>query len=115
MPKQFKTPPVYDRIIGGDGCELTVCLPQAATDDPSGPLRSYACNADLPSDIRDLLPSVVQTLYREAYNHARGHVSGPVDAALAARYEDVARRAAWAAVRRLYVQHGTTWVRRKPA
>jgi len=114
MPGQFKAPHLYERLIGGDGCELTVCLPEADAGHREAECR-YPTNEDLPAGIREAMPPVVQTLYREAYNAAWNRRLAPVRRKFVVNHDTVATRAAWKAVRRLYAQHGTTWVRRKPA
>ncbi len=98
---------------GGDGCEPTVCLPQDVPVDAVEPPAYYGANEDLPADVRNTLPAPVQTLYRQAFNTAWNRRLAPVRRAFIVSHDAVATRAAWKAVRRLYVQHGTTWVRRK--
>jgi len=64
----------------------------------------YRTNADLPASIRRRLPPHAQDIYREAFNHAfAAHIDDP-------RQEEAAFRIAWAAVKRIYVKVGDTWV-----
>jgi cation transport regulator len=59
----------------------------------------YRFNADLPSNVRNVLPSHAQDIYREAFNHAFERYG-----------EDSARRIAWAAVKRRYEKRNGLWV-----
>ncbi len=104
----------YERVAGGDGCELGVCLPPETAPAAGERPPAYGSNDDLPADVREALPFPVQTLYREAYNQAWSRAMSPVRRGFTPRHDEAAARAAWRAVRRQYVQHGTTWVRRKP-
>ncbi len=65
----------------------------------------YADITDLPATVRKVLPHDAQDIYRDAFNHAYAHYG-------AAR-EPVARRIAWAAVKRRYFHvTGGIWVPR---
>ncbi len=68
----------------------------------------YASNADLPDAVRKALPQHAQDIYRAAYNQALtryGH-----------ERETIARRMAWAAVKRCYVRRATgIWIERSRA
>jgi len=104
----------YDRIVGGDGCELTVVRHTASQADVDA--RSslvYPDNESLPDELRHQLPEAIQTIFRQAYNHAwKTHVM-PIRRGLTAGHHEAATRAGWAAVKRLYTQIGSTWVRRR--
>ncbi|HET8974628.1 MAG TPA: ChaB family protein [Pseudolabrys sp.] len=64
----------------------------------------YQTNNDLPEPVRRRLPPHGQDIYREAFNHAfAAHAGDP-------RQEEAAHRIAWAAVKRVYVKVGGTWV-----
>jgi len=66
----------------------------------------YRSNSDLPSSVRNHLPSHAQDIYREAFNHAyAAHSNDP-------RREEAAHRIAWAAVKRSYEKAGDEWVAR---
>ncbi|MGZ5889202.1 MAG: ChaB family protein [Hyphomicrobium sp.] len=66
----------------------------------------YASNAALPASVREHLPEHAQDIYRATFNHAfAAHAGDP-------RQEEAAHRIAWAAVKRVYVKAGDTWVRR---
>jgi len=66
----------------------------------------YESNAALPASVREHLPEHTQDIYRAAFNHAfAAHAGDP-------RQEEAAHRIAWAAVKRVYVKAGDTWVRR---
>lgn len=83
-----------------------------AAGDPGHRAPVYPSNEDLPQDIRGQMPPAVQTLYRQAYNQTwETHVM-PLRRGMMANHDAAATRAAWAAVRRLYTQVGTTWIRR---
>jgi cation transport regulator len=102
----------YSRVVGGDGSEFTIVPPDAAASRQE-PTQVYPSNEELPDDVRAVLPPVVQTLYREAYNRAFSAYSMPLRRGLVASHDQVARQAAWKAVKRLYTQIGTTWVRKR--
>jgi cation transport regulator ChaB len=105
----------YERIVGGEGGEFTVVhhREHEAAIDPGHRAPVYLSNEDLPPEICDQLPSAVQTVYRQAYNEAwETHVM-PLRRGLMVSHDAAAKRAAWAAVRRLYTQVGTTWILRR--
>jgi cation transport regulator len=64
----------------------------------------YRTNADLPTPVRDHLPSHAQDIYRAAFNNASAAHAGDN------RQEGIAHRTAWAAVKRSYVKDGDQWV-----
>ena len=108
----------YERIVGGEGCELTVVCEPGEDGAPAvchveERAPYYAANEDLPDDFRAELPPQVQTLYREAFNSAWSQYVMPVKHGLMARHVDKARQAAWTAVKRLYVKQASGWVRRR--
>jgi len=65
----------------------------------------YKTNSALPSRVRAHLPAAAQTLYRTVFNSSwkRYRKTDP-------RYEEIAHRSAWAAVKRVYVKAGERWV-----
>jgi cation transport regulator len=64
----------------------------------------YQTNADLPVAVRRHLPPHAQDIFRAAFNHAyAAHFGDP-------RREEIARRIAWAAVKRSYMKLGEDWV-----
>jgi cation transport regulator len=66
----------------------------------------YQTNTDLPPAVRRHLPPHAQDIYRAAFNHAfADHVGDP-------RQEEAAHRIAWAAVKRVYVKVGDSWIAR---
>ena len=66
----------------------------------------YPTNADLPPGVRRHLPAHAQDIYRAAFNHAfADHAGDP-------RQEEAAHRIAWAAVKRIYVKVGDSWIAR---
>ncbi len=62
----------------------------------------YRDNEELPSSVRNHLPSHAQDIYREAFNHAWARHGGD---------EATPHRIAWAAVKRSYHKDGDIWVR----
>ena len=66
----------------------------------------YAVNHDLPSSVKNHIPTHAQDIYREAFNSAFAQFEGDP------RQEEAAHRIAWAAVKRLYVKQGDHWVLR---
>jgi cation transport regulator len=78
----------------------------AATTHAGGPPMPYRSNEDLPSSVTRHLPPHAQDIYRAAFNHAfAAHAGDP-------RQEEASHRIAWAAVKRVYVKSGDTWVAR---
>ncbi|MGO9004950.1 MAG: ChaB family protein [Beijerinckiaceae bacterium] len=69
----------------------------------------YLTNADLPVNLRHILPDHAQDIFREAFNHAFAAHAGE------GRQEEAAHRIAWAAVKRSYVKTAAGWVRRGEA
>ncbi len=69
----------------------------------------YRSNADLPVNLRQILPDHAQDIFREAFNHAYAAHAGE------GRQEEAAHRIAWAAVKRGYVKTAAGWVRREDA
>jgi cation transport regulator len=66
----------------------------------------YETNEDLPSSVAGHLPPHAQDIYRAAFNNAwAAHVGDP-------RQEEAAHRIAWAAVKRVYVKIGDSWIAR---
>ena len=70
----------------------------------------YACNEALPASIIQALPQSAQTLYRNAYNSAWAQHVMPIKRALAISHAQVADRAGWTAVKRLYVLEKGQWL-----
>jgi cation transport regulator len=67
----------------------------------------YVTNADLPKNIRHVLPHHAQNIYREAFNNAFESYRHSV------RREEVAHRVAWAAVKKGYVKRDGAWIERE--
>jgi cation transport regulator len=66
----------------------------------------YPTNDDLPASVRSHLPPHAQDIYREAFNHAfAAHADED-------RQEEAARRIAWAAVKRSYVNGNSVSISR---
>lgn len=62
----------------------------------------YSSTADLPPAVQRILPLHAQDIYREAFNQAHERYAD----------EEIARRVAWAAVKKSYQKLGDQWVRR---
>ncbi len=67
----------------------------------------YQTNEDLPSAITRHLPPHAQDIHRAAFNHAFVAHAGDT------RQEEASHRIAWAAVKRVYVKIGDSWVARE--
>lgn len=66
----------------------------------------YGSNTDLPPSVRSHLPPHAQDIFRAAFNAAyAAHADDP-------RQEEAAFRIAWAAVKRVYMKIGDTWIAR---
>jgi cation transport regulator len=66
----------------------------------------YETNEDLPSSVARHLPPHAQDIYRAAFNNAWAEHAGDP------RQEEAAHRIAWAAVKRVDVKIGDSWVAR---
>lgn len=75
----------------------------------------YRSNADLPGQIRNVLPPEAQTLYRDTFNAAWTGYVMPIRRGCMSRHDTYAARMAWTAVRRKFVEDSDTWIRRQPA
>lgn len=64
----------------------------------------YSVNADLPANLRRILPEHAQDIYRSAFNAAWQSYGA------SERREEIAHRVAWAAVKHSYVKAGGRWV-----
>jgi cation transport regulator len=73
---------------------------------PREEIMPYERNVDLPFSVRDHLPPDAQDIYRTAFYHAFMIYAGYPDR------EEIARRVAWGAVKRSYVQQCNCWVPR---
>lgn len=62
----------------------------------------YATKADLPENVRNVLPEGAQDIYKEAYNSAYEQYKDPEDRKGDADQEEVAHRVAWSAVKNKY-------------
>lgn len=69
----------------------------------------YSTNSDLPEAVRHVLPSHAQDIYRAAFNHAWEEYKDPESRRDDESREEVARKVAWAAVKRDYVKVGDAW------
>ena len=65
----------------------------------------YKTNAALPERVRRHLPPAAQTIYRNVFNSAWDRYRKS-----SSRYEEIAHRSAWAAVKRGYRKSGDAWV-----
>ncbi|HTM82812.1 ChaB family protein [Asticcacaulis sp.] len=115
MTETISQPIEFECIASGEDRELSIiCILAGSARARASPAKTvaYTANEDLPDEIRHSLPLYIQTLYREIYNHTWAHHVMPLRRSFTVRHDEAAKRAAWAAVRRLYVQREGTWVRR---
>ncbi len=70
----------------------------------------YQRNADLPPGVRNHLPPHAQDIYRAAFNNAWEQYASPNTRRMGGSRDDVARRVAWAAVKKIYKKHGDKWL-----
>lgn len=69
----------------------------------------YRTNKDLPPGVRNHLPPHAQDIFREAFNHAWEEYAEPKKRRSGGSQEDIARRVAWAAVKKKYHKVGDIW------
>lgn len=62
----------------------------------------YHSISDLPASIKDHLPKHAQEIFKEAFNHAWEQYSDPSKRRGDDSREEVARKVAWAAVKKYY-------------
>ena len=62
----------------------------------------YKTNADLPENVKNVLPEHAQEIYLEAFNSAWDHYDEPEERRGDSSREETAHRVAWAAVKRKY-------------
>jgi cation transport regulator len=66
----------------------------------------YASNQDLPENLQRILPPHAQDIFRSAFNATLQNYAKREPL----RREDIARRVAWAAVKKKYRKEGAIWV-----
>lgn len=71
---------------------------------------SYKFNKDLPDFIQNHLPEQAQDIFREAYNIALEQYQDYKGHKKHEPLEEIAHKAAWAAVKKKYVQKNQKWV-----
>jgi cation transport regulator len=62
----------------------------------------YDARADLPENVRNVLPAHAQDIYKEAFNSAWDEYEDPGDRRGGAGREETAHKVAWSAVKRVY-------------
>ena len=62
----------------------------------------YKTNADLPENVKNVLPEHAQEIYLEAFNSAWDQYDEPEERRGDSSREETAHRVAWAAVKRTY-------------
>lgn len=73
----------------------------------------YERNADLPDNVRSVLPKHAQDIYRKAFDSAWDEYRDPDDRRGDASREETAHRVAWAAVKKTYEKADDgTWRKR---
>lgn len=63
----------------------------------------YQRNKDLPQDVREVLPSQAETIYRKAFNSAHNQYDK----------EKTAHQVAWSAVKKAYTKRNGRWVKKQ--
>jgi len=76
---------------------------------------TYGSTEELPGPVRNHLPPHAQEIYLEAYNNAFAEYADPKKRRGNASREDVSRRVAWAAVKKVYEKDQNTgeWKQKK--
>jgi cation transport regulator len=69
----------------------------------------YSKIEDLPSSVKDNLPTHAQEIYKEAFNHAWEEYKDPQDRREEASREETAHRVAWSAVKKEYEKVNGKW------
>lgn len=62
----------------------------------------YSSNSDLPTNVKNVLPSHALNIYREAFNNAYDEYKQPKDRRGSIGREEVAHKVAWSAVKHKY-------------
>jgi cation transport regulator len=62
----------------------------------------YQTTADLPENVKGVLPEHAQAIYKEAFNHAWEEYKDPAERRDDASREEVSHRVAWSAVKEKY-------------
>lgn len=70
----------------------------------------YLANIDLPTNLRRLLPSHAQDIYRAAFNSAWQEYEDPSKRHDHASQEEVSSRVAWAAVKLKFEKRDGEWM-----
>lgn len=74
----------------------------------------YATRADLPANVRHVLPEHAQDIFKDAFNHAFQEYQDPAKRRDQETPEVIAFRVAWAAVEHVYYKDGQGRWQRKP-
>ncbi len=69
----------------------------------------YKTNSDLPDPVKNVLPAHAQDIYRAAFNNAWEEYKDAEKRNTNDSREDVARKVAWAAVKKVYEKIDDTW------
>lgn len=73
----------------------------------------YETNAELPENVRNVLPKHAQDIYRKAFDSAWDEYRDADDRRGDASREETAHRVAWAAVKKVYEKSGDgSWRKR---
>jgi cation transport regulator len=68
----------------------------------------YPNRADLPEPVKHVLPAGGEEIYQKAFNAAYEEYKDPAKRTKGGSREDVARRVAWSAVKRVYKKNEAT-------
>ncbi len=69
----------------------------------------YANIDDLPTSVKEVLPTHAQEIYLSAFNNAWKQYKNPSKRATPESQEAVSHKVAWAAVKKKYRKKGHTW------
>ena len=69
----------------------------------------YQIIEELPSSVRNNLPTHAQEIYKEAFNHAWEEYKNPEDRRDGASREEIAHRVAWSAVKKEFEKVNGQW------
>ncbi len=72
----------------------------------------YRTDAELPEQVRNVLPVHAREIYRDAFNHAWDEYADPEKRRKGTTLEETAHRVAWAAVKKVCKKAGDRWVKR---
>ncbi len=72
----------------------------------------YRTDAELPEQVKNVLPAHAREIYVDAFNHAWDEYADPEKRRKGTTREETAHRVAWTAVKKVYEKAGDRWVKR---